>query len=149
MQAMKERYADDSDTCSRQNLWDVDTGGIFPIMSVVNRSLNVHYAGLRPEVYFKPDEVWEIRGADVTLSPVSVAALGLVSDSRGLSLRFPRFIKVRDDKNIEQASNPEFLAQMWKDQQGLQKDQHGADDGDLQDVDLEERIDDEESNASI
>ena len=48
----------------------------------------------------------------ITLSPVSVAALGLVSESRGLSLRFPRFIRVRDDKGqaIEQASSPEFLA---------------------------------------
>jgi len=126
--AMRERYADDSDTSSRQNMWDVDTGG------------------LKPEVYFKPHEVWEIRGADVTLSPVSVAALGLVSDSRGLSLRFPRFIKVRDDKNIEQASNPEFLAEMWKNQQGKGSDQRGADDGDLLDIDSEEQVE-EESDA--
>jgi DNA ligase 1 len=105
-----------------------------------------YYTGLKPEVYLKPEEVWEIRGANVTLSPVSVAALGLVSELRGLSLRFPRFIKVRDDKNIEQASNPEFLAQMWRDQQGKQADQTGVDDGDLLDVDLEEQFEEESDN---
>lgn len=99
--------------------------------------------GLNPEVYFKPNEVWEIRGADITLSPVSIAARGLVSDSRGLSLRFPRFIKVREDKNIEDASNPEFLAQMWNDQQGKGSDQQGADDGELLDVDFDEQVEED------
>jgi DNA ligase 1 len=102
--------------------------------------------GLNPEVYFKPNEVWEIRGADITLSPVSIAARGLVSDSRGLSLRFPRFVKVREDKNIEDASNPEFLAQMWNDQQGKGSDQKGADDGELLDVDLDEQVEDDVSD---
>ncbi|EED78152.1 predicted protein, partial [Postia placenta Mad-698-R] len=86
--------------------------------------------GLRPEVFFKPQEVWEIRGADITISPVSVAAIGLVNQNRGLSLRFPRFMKVREDKHIEDASTPEFLANMWRTQQATGKDQvPGADDG--------------------
>jgi len=125
--AMRERYTEGSQTCSRENLWDVETGG------------------LTPSVYFEPSEVWEIRGADVTLSPVSLAAFGLVSDSRGLSLRFPRFIKVRDDKRPDQASDPAFLAKMWRDQQG--KMQQGADDGDLLDVDLEEEVIEEEEDS--
>lgn len=41
-----------------------------------------------------------------------------MSSSRGLSLRFPRFLKVRRDKTIEQASTPEFLASIWQKQQG-------------------------------
>lgn len=57
-------------------------------------------------------QVWEIRGADLTLSPVHTAALGLVSDERGLSLRFPRFIKLRDDKSVEQASESAHLV-IW------------------------------------
>jgi DNA ligase-1 len=103
--------------------------------------------GLKPEVYFKPDEVWEIRGAEVTLSPVSIAAQGLVSPSRGLSLRFPRFIKVREDKHPAQASDSEFLAQMWKDQQGKGLDQNGADDGDLLDVDMDEQAEEDDSDS--
>jgi len=54
----------------------------------------------------------------ITLSPVSVAAKGLASSTRGLSLRFPRFLRVREDKATEQASPPEFLADIWKKQQG-------------------------------
>jgi len=114
-----ERTDSDSVTCSRSPLWGCDTGG------------------LKPEVYFKPQEVWEIRGADITLSPVSVAALGLVSSAKGLSLRFPRFIRQREDKDIESASTPEFLANLWTAQQGKRANEDGNDAGDLVDVGLQ------------
>ena len=52
-------------------------------------------AGERPDVWFEPAEVWEIRGADLTISPVHKAAVGHVADGRGCSLRFPRFIQVQ------------------------------------------------------
>jgi DNA ligase-1 len=52
--------------------------------------------------------------ADITLSPVYTAAIGLVSDERGLSLRFPRFLKKREDKGIDEASTSEFLAGLWR-----------------------------------
>jgi len=68
----------------------------------------------------------------VTLSPVSVAAQGLVSsENRGLSLRFPRFLRVREDKSVEQASSADFLAGMYRKQQEQGKDLGGADDGRL------------------
>ena len=70
-----------------------------------------------------------------------MAAMGLVHNSRGLSLRFPRFIKVRDDKTIEQSSDADFLANMWKTQQGKQADEKGADEGDLMDVESEDVLD--------
>jgi DNA ligase-1 len=81
----------------------------------------------------------------VTLSPVSVAALGLVSEQRGLSLRFPRFIRICDDKALEQASTPSFLAKMWSSQNG-RKDRGGVDDFELMDeVDTEsDGVEDEE-----
>ena len=74
----------------------------------------------------------------ITESPVSIAAQGFVSSSRGLSLRFPRFIRTRDDKGIEQASTPSFLADMWRNQQGKGKDGIGNDEGDLVDADAYE-----------
>ncbi|KIJ67942.1 hypothetical protein HYDPIDRAFT_25397 [Hydnomerulius pinastri MD-312] len=121
------RYAEGSDNCSCQPLWDCDTGGF------------------KPDVYFRPHEVWEIRGADITLSPISLAALGEVSSVRGLSLRFPRFIRIREDKNPELASTSKLLAQMYRDQQGKGKHTTGADDGDLVDMEFEaeEQIEEE------
>lgn len=61
-------------------------------------------------------EVWEVRFADVTLSPVYTAGMGLVSEERGFSMRFPRFIKIREDKGIDEASTGRQLAEMWEKQ---------------------------------
>ena len=41
----------------------------------------------RPDVWFEPTEVWEIRGADLTISPVHKAAVGQLHPDRGVSLR--------------------------------------------------------------
>lgn len=54
--------------------------------------------------------------ADITLSPTYTAAIGLVSDERGLSLRFPRFLKVREDKSIDEATTSDYLALLWRKQ---------------------------------
>ncbi|BGP55829.1 hypothetical protein JCM8202v2_003436 [Rhodotorula sphaerocarpa] len=72
----------------------------------------VEGGSLRPDIWFKPSEVWEIRGADFTLSPVYPAARSLLGE-RGCSIRFPRFIRVRDDKGIENATTAEDLARMY------------------------------------
>ncbi|TLD20032.1 ATP-dependent DNA ligase [Venturia nashicola] len=82
--------------------------------NVISRPAYVEYhAGIEPDVWFEPQEVWEVAFADVTLSPTYTAAIGLVSEERGLSMRFPRFLKVREDKGIEEASSDEFLADLW------------------------------------
>ncbi|KAL6692783.1 ATP-dependent DNA ligase [Trichoderma pleuroticola] len=77
----------------------------------------IEYYGPSPDVWFEPQEVWEMAFADITLSPVYTAAIGLVSDERGLSLRFPRFLKKREDKSIDEASTNEFLANLWRKQE--------------------------------
>ncbi|RYP04238.1 hypothetical protein DL764_004577 [Monosporascus ibericus] len=77
----------------------------------------VEYSGPGPDVWFEPREVWEVAFADITLSPTYTAALGLASADRGLSLRFPRFLRRRDDKGIEEASTSEFLAGLWRKQE--------------------------------
>ncbi|KXT00813.1 hypothetical protein AC578_2958 [Pseudocercospora eumusae] len=80
-----------------------------------DRPSYVEYAGT-PDVWFEPQEVWEMIFADITLSPTYTAAIGLVSEDRGLSMRFPRFLKVREDKSIEEASTNEFLAELYRKQ---------------------------------
>jgi DNA ligase 1 len=72
----------------------------------------VEYGG-SPDVWFEPQEVWEIAFADVTLSPTYTAAIDHMGGERGLSLRFPRFLKTREDKTIEEASSEEFLADLY------------------------------------
>ncbi|KAI0409203.1 ATP-dependent DNA ligase [Xylaria palmicola] len=76
----------------------------------------VDYSG-HPDVWFEPQEVWEVAFADITLSPTYTAAIGLVSQDRGLSLRFPRFLRKREDKSIEEASTSEFLAGLFRKQE--------------------------------
>ena len=67
-----------------------------------------------PPMWLEPTEVWEIRGADLQLSPVHQAAVSQLSGSpRGLGLRFPRFIKVREDKNIEDATTANEIASIF------------------------------------
>ncbi|EPQ27854.1 uncharacterized protein PFL1_04598 [Pseudozyma flocculosa PF-1] len=100
------RYAEGSDTCVRARHGEPPPGGY-----------EYDTGSLVPDVWWRPSEVWELRGADITLSPNYTAALGLVSEERGLSIRFPRFIKRRDDKGVEQASSPHQLAAIYRDQQ--------------------------------
>jgi hypothetical protein len=63
--------------------------------------------GLIPDVWFKPCEVWEIKGADITLSPVYPAGRDSLGGERGLSVRFPRFIQIREEKGWEEATTSE------------------------------------------
>jgi len=67
-------------------------------------------------VWFEASEVWEIRGAELTASPVHQAAVGEIPGERGLAMRFPRFIKIREDKSVEDASTPTLVASMFKQQ---------------------------------
>ncbi|KAI9852556.1 MAG: hypothetical protein M1838_000424 [Thelocarpon superellum] len=84
--------------------------------AVISRPAYVDYIG-EPDVWFEPQEVWEMAFADVTISPTYTAAIGLVSEEKGLSLRFPRFLKVREDKSIDEASTSDFLAGLWRKQE--------------------------------
>lgn len=96
--------------------------------NVISRPSWVQYYG-EPDVWFEPQEVWEMAFADITLSPTYTAAIGLVSEERGLSLRFPRFLKVREDKSIEESTTSDQLAFLWKQQAERTKDVLGEQGG--------------------
>ncbi|XP_011099504.1 DNA ligase 6 isoform X1 [Sesamum indicum] len=66
-----------------------------------------------PDMWFSPEFVWEIRGADFTVSPVHHAAIGLIHPSRGISVRFPRFIRSLSDRKPEECSTAADIADMF------------------------------------
>ncbi|KAG2590844.1 hypothetical protein PVAP13_5NG460200 [Panicum virgatum] len=63
---------------------------------------------------FTTEQVWEIRGADLTLSPVHHAAIGLVHPSRGISVRMPRYIRSVPDRSPEDCSTATDIATVFK-----------------------------------
>lgn len=101
----------------------------------------IEYSGPRPDVWFEPQEVWEMAFADITLSPTYTAAIGLVSDERGLSLRFPRFMKKREDKSLEEASTNDFLAALWRKQEAKAASNKEKGDAETEVADVEEADD--------
>mmetsp|Transcript_12056 Transcript_12056/g.34478 ORF Transcript_12056/g.34478 Transcript_12056/m.34478 type:complete len:982 (+) Transcript_12056:74-3019(+) len=89
--------------------------------------------GEAPPYWFEPTEVWEIRGADLTISPVHKAAVGRLDgldgnvdlddeEGRGISLRFPRFVRVRDDKKLDEATSSTQILSLFLSQSQRQKD---------------------------
>ena len=73
--------------------------------------------GVEPDRWFRPGLVLEVRGAELTLSPVHRAALGSVRAGAGLALRFPRFTgRYRDDKAATEATTSKELLGMYRGQ---------------------------------
>ncbi|KAF4506067.1 hypothetical protein G6O67_006189 [Ophiocordyceps sinensis] len=89
----------------------------------------------QPDVWLEPRYVWEVKTADLTLSPRYKAGCKEGVDpgrEKGISLRFPRFVKVRDDKKPDEATSSRQVADMYRKQESVTKTKGPAVDDDFE-----------------
>jgi len=71
--------------------------------------------GLVPDRWMRPGLVLEVRGAELTLSPIHRAEIGAIRAGAGLALRFPRFTgRYREDKGPTEATTSKELLDMYR-----------------------------------
>jgi DNA ligase 1 len=114
----------DEDGEEYQSICKIGTGFSEVVLEELANSMNPHVIdgprsyyrvgeGMKPDVWFDPKQVWEVKAADLSISPVHQAAAGLVDPTKGIALRFPRFLRRRDDKSPEMATNAEQVAEFY------------------------------------
>ncbi|CAM9132058.1 unnamed protein product [Laminaria digitata] len=87
---------------------------------------------LAPDVWLEPHKVWEVKCADLSKSPVHKAAIGKLDPDRGISIRFPRLLRERLDKDPEQATTSDqasrnsLILDMYESQDVVKSNAAGA-----------------------
>ncbi len=81
--------------------------------------------------------MWEVKTADLTLSPRYKAGwkegvTGVGGGDKGVSLRFPRFIKIRDDKKPDEATTSRQVVEMYRKQESVTTNKGPAVDDDFE-----------------
>jgi len=72
---------------------------------------------MTPDVYFEPFLLLEVKGAEISYSPIHTCAKSKLKENFGLAVRFPRFTgRFRDDKTPEDATTTQEAISMYKSQ---------------------------------
>lgn len=117
----------DSDNEQYQVITKIGTGFSEELLKDLSQTMGSHVIpsakgyfncpdSLTPDVWFEPKTVWEVKAADLSISPVYRAGIGLVDEGKGISIRFPRLVRVRDDKGPEDSTSPDQVADMYRSQ---------------------------------
>lgn len=69
---------------------------------------------MEPDVWLEPALVYEVIGAEITLSPVHTAGWNAVREGSGLAIRFPRFTRIREDKSPTDATTVKEILEMYR-----------------------------------
>lgn len=83
-----------------------------------------------PDVWLSPELVFEIKAADIQISPIYKCSKNELKDeqNKGLGLRFPRFIRWRKDKNPTSATDSKFIFEIYKSQALISTNDYSDDD---------------------
>jgi DNA ligase-1 len=113
-------YDEDSDTFP--TVCKIGTGFTDAMLSEFKERLDRHKLETRSpkveseidaEVWFNPEEVIEVLGDEITISPIHPAGKRQIKDG-GLAIRFPRFTgRWRDDKDPRQATSVQELIELF------------------------------------
>ncbi|MHA1409089.1 MAG: ATP-dependent DNA ligase [Candidatus Odinarchaeia archaeon] len=69
---------------------------------------------VKAEIWVDPEIVLEIRGAELTLSPIHSCGFNKIKPGVGIAIRFPRFTgKIRNDKKPEDATTEEEIIELY------------------------------------
>lgn len=68
---------------------------------------------MEPDIWTVPALVAEVLGAELTLSPQHTCCRGAIRKGAGISIRFPRFIRWREDKGPEDVTTTKELVEMY------------------------------------
>lgn len=72
---------------------------------------------LEADVWFEPYLVLEVRGAEITLSPIHTCERGAIRDDAGFAIRFPRYTgTTRIDKKARDATTSAEITDMYRKQ---------------------------------
>jgi DNA ligase-1 len=73
------------------------------------------FSKMKPTQWFEPQIVLEVSGAELTKSPIHTCG-SIDENSPGVALRFPRFLRFREDKNPEQATTTAEIISLFQGQ---------------------------------